>query len=159
MRWKKEEINFLIEKYPTNMPLSEIIKTLNKSKKSIQHKAARLEISRPRIPVNKPKNKAHRNIYDKRYYEKNKSRIFKLRNQRLKNKKIEILNSLGGKCSLCGYNKSIYALEFHHNKGEKEECVSKLIKNCAKQKALKEAEKCIILCSNCHKEFHNRVST
>jgi predicted HNH restriction endonuclease len=156
MKWKKEDENFLIEKYPTSISLLEISNKLNKSKKSIQHKAARLELSRPRIPINKPKNKSHRKIYDKNYYEKNKLDIYNNKKERLKNKKIELIKLLGGKCKLCGYNKCIEALDFHHDKGNKEACISKIIKDYSKQKALKEAEKCIILCANCHRELHNK---
>ena len=60
----------------------------------------------------------------------------------------------GGKCSRCGYDKHLFTLDFHHTKGNKEEVVSKLIKDYSKQKALKEIEKCILLCANCHREVH-----
>jgi predicted HNH restriction endonuclease len=61
---------------------------------------------------------------------------------------------LGGKCSICGYNRCLNALEFHHNKGKKEEVLSVLIRDFSKQKSLKEIRKCILLCANCHRELH-----
>lgn len=60
----------------------------------------------------------------------------------------------GGKCEKCGYDKCIDALEFHHiDKNEKNFGISN--GNCKSLEVLKkEADKCILLCSNCHKEIH-----
>lgn len=59
-------------------------------------------------------------------------------------------------CSICGYNRNIAALEFHHvNPDEKE---FQIKSRCAKQvsKAIKqELDKCIVVCSNCHAEIHS----
>ena len=54
-------------------------------------------------------------------------------------------------CSICGYNKCINALEFHHvNSDSKDVNISK-----AKtlRKVYKEAAKCIVVCANCHREI------
>jgi len=154
MRWKKEEIEYLKENYPTEKSISEIIAYLKRSRKAIRHKAARLELSRPNIPHNKPKNKKHRKIYDKDYYERHKKRIYRLKKERVIKKKKDLAIVLGGKCQNCGYNKCIWALDFHHKNGDKEECISKLISDFSKEKALKEVKKCILLCANCHRELH-----
>lgn len=63
----------------------------------------------------------------------------------------------GGKCQRCGYNKSMRALEFHHlSPIEKDFGLSKnLTKNITKLK--EEADKCILLCSNCHAEIHQEL--
>lgn len=153
MRWTKEEINYLKEKYPTNISIKELSNNLNKTIRAIQHKAARERLSKPRIPHNKPKDKNHRNKVDKKYYEKHKEKLYQQKKERLKNKKIELVKILGGKCSNCGYEKCMAALEFHH-KGNKEDAVARMIRNISKQKALKEIEKCILLCANCHRELH-----
>ena len=155
MRWTNEEVEYLKENYNSQIPLIEISKKLNKSIKAIKHKAARLELSRPFIPHNKPKNKAHRNIYDKNYYEKNKKRIYNLKKQRWRNRKKELVKLLGGKCKFCGYERCLWALDFHHT-GEKEREVSKIKMEGSKDKALKEAKKCILLCANCHRELHHK---
>lgn len=63
----------------------------------------------------------------------------------------------GGKCSRCGYDKCMRALEFHHlNPQEKDFHLSK---NLSKSiKTLKnEVDKCVLLCSNCHAEEHQRL--
>ena len=65
----------------------------------------------------------------------------------------------GGKCSICGYDKCEEALEFHHiNPEEKEFTISKKY-NLSWNKIQQELDKCIMLCSVCHKEIHakNRI--
>ena len=57
-------------------------------------------------------------------------------------------------CSVCGYCKCARALEFHHN-SDKEFGISNAIKYKYGLKRLKkEMDKCILLCSNCHRELH-----
>lgn len=59
----------------------------------------------------------------------------------------------GGKCEICGYNKCIEALEFHHlNPNEKDFNISGGTKSFKKLKP--EIDKCILVCSNCHREIH-----
>lgn len=70
-------------------------------------------------------------------------------------KKITAIEKFGGKCCLCGYDKCINALEFHHlDKDLKEEKPSYIIMRWSWERAKKELEKCILVCSNCHKEIH-----
>lgn len=62
----------------------------------------------------------------------------------------------GGKCIRCGYNKCLKALEFHHlDPSQKDFTISndhfKLIE------AVEESKKCILICSNCHKELHDNI--
>jgi hypothetical protein len=60
-------------------------------------------------------------------------------------------------CSECGEN-HISCLEFHHkNPKEKEYAVSKLYNSPIKLK--KEINKCIVLCSNCHRKLHYNIKT
>jgi len=59
----------------------------------------------------------------------------------------------GGKCQICGYNKCIAALEFHHrNPQEKSFGISQGGNSRSWDKVQKELDKCDLLCSNCHKE-------
>lgn len=62
---------------------------------------------------------------------------------------------LGGKCINCGYNKSIWALEFHH-KDPSGKLFSWGSKRTSWKKLKEELDKCILLCSNCHKEEHEK---
>ena len=65
-------------------------------------------------------------------------------------------------CSRCGYNEFISALEFHHrNPKQKDSQVSKLVSRYATTPSesnmellISEANKCIVLCSNCHQALH-----
>lgn len=63
----------------------------------------------------------------------------------------------GGKCEKCGYDKCEQALHFHHlNSKEKDFQLSELYNlfGCDLEKAKKEADKCILVCANCHTEIH-----
>ena len=69
--------------------------------------------------------------------------------------RIELKMKFGGKCSICDYKKCLDALEFHHkDKEEKEHELGRLLADGSRKKALKEAEKCILVCANCHREIH-----
>lgn len=69
-------------------------------------------------------------------------------------RKKQLIEYKGGKCIVCGYNKCEKALEFHHidpqNKkfGLANTGITKI------ELLKKEADKCILLCSNCHVELH-----
>ena len=67
-------------------------------------------------------------------------------------RKKELVEIMGGKCVLCGYNKCIAALEFHHiDKNTKQHQLSG---NCHSwEEDIKELRKCALVCSNCHKEI------
>lgn len=59
----------------------------------------------------------------------------------------------GGKCQKCGYDKYLGALEFHHmDPSQKDFTIGN--RNFKLEECIKEAKKCILLCSNCHKELH-----
>ena len=73
--------------------------------------------------------------------------------RRVKQKAIEYK---GGKCENCGYNKSTWALDFHHkNPEEKKFSISGGTKSFETIK--KELDKCSLLCRNCHSEEHERL--
>jgi hypothetical protein len=66
----------------------------------------------------------------------------------------EWVDSLKTKCTKCGYNRCVEALEFHHKDGDdKLRGISKMMRNnWSKKKILAEIEKCVVLCANCHRE-------
>jgi hypothetical protein len=71
-----------------------------------------------------------------------------------KSRKKYLIEYKGGECCICGYNKCEAALVFHHLDPEKK---SFSIGNRAQaplKEALKEADKTILLCHNCHSEVH-----
>lgn len=69
----------------------------------------------------------------------------------LAKKNYEYKLSLG--CTLCGYSKLAQALEWHHPEDDKLYEPSNLLKS-SWLRYLEEASKCILLCSNCHREVH-----
>lgn len=72
-----------------------------------------------------------------------------------KNKKRKLVDLFGGKCKICGYNKCLRNLHFHHiHANEKEFGLSSVGNNISLEKVQKEAKKCILVCSNCHGEIH-----
>lgn len=77
-------------------------------------------------------------------------------NERALKRKMELIEYKGGKCEKCGYDKNLSALEFHHiNPSEKEfQIDSRHISNTSIVRLKKEINKCMLLCSNCHKEIH-----
>ena len=68
-------------------------------------------------------------------------------------KKLELIKYKGGCCEVCGYDKCPAALEFHHKdpKG-KDFAISSHSYSFEKMK--KEVDKCMLVCSNCHREIH-----
>ena len=93
----------------------------------------------------------------KQWDRKNKSLRHK---QWIKRKKEnqEILHNLKvNGCAICGYNKYDGALEFHHvNPKDKIFPLSADYMGKKTDDMIKELNKCILLCSNCHKEIHGR---
>lgn len=78
-------------------------------------------------------------------------------NKRREKLKLLAINYLGGKCIAdgCGYNKCLAALEFHHKDPSKKDFgISKGGINKSWEKLKTELDKCVLLCSNCHKEIH-----
>lgn len=70
-------------------------------------------------------------------------------------KKQQAVEHFGGECQLCGYNKCLSALEFHHeDEALKEQSPSYVILRWSWDRAIQELEKCILVCANCHREIH-----
>lgn len=64
----------------------------------------------------------------------------------------------GGKCSICGYNKSQRALNFHHlDPKQKDFGLSARGLTRSWEKIKQEIDKCVILCANCHAEVHDGI--
>jgi len=97
----------------------------------------------------------------KKYLSRLKKRTKPQRNKSLQKmwlrRKTECVDLLGGQCIKCGYDKSLYALTFHHRiPKEKVIEISVAIRNYSfKHKILQnELKKCDLLCFNCHMELH-----
>jgi 5-methylcytosine-specific restriction endonuclease McrA len=63
----------------------------------------------------------------------------------------------GGKCEICGYDKCISALEFHHlNPAQKDFGIGQNGYSNKWEDIKKELDKCIMVCANCHREIHEK---
>lgn len=69
-------------------------------------------------------------------------------------KKLYAVKMLGGKCQICGYDKCIHALEFHHPNHDKKYSPSYIIMRWSWEKVKEELQKTILICANCHREIH-----
>jgi hypothetical protein len=65
-----------------------------------------------------------------------------------------LADHFGGKCVQCGYDKCIAALAFHHPDKNKDFGIGSKGLTYSYQTLLEEAEKCELLCLNCHAEKH-----
>lgn len=95
-------------------------------------------------------------LYRRTYYNKHKKSEKKRIQQRIKDLRIwlkEYKKNL--KCEKCGEN--FWAcLDFHHLDPDiKEHNISNICKTgWCKKRILKEINKCIVLCANCHRKIH-----
>ncbi len=65
------------------------------------------------------------------------------------------LDYKGGKCTNCGFDKYQGALEFHHlDPSKKDFEMSNFSRHPLNEEAIKELDKCILLCANCHRMKH-----
>ncbi len=63
--------------------------------------------------------------------------------------------AMGGGCRICGYNRCLSSLHFHHvDPTTKKDIVARLLAAGNWKKTVQEAAKCVLLCSNCHGEVH-----
>ena len=78
--------------------------------------------------------------------------------KRRKTVKIKAVEYKGGCCQKCGYDKCISALEFHHlDPNQKDFHISKSGHSRSWERVKNELDKCVLLCSNCHKETHEEI--
>ena len=91
------------------------------------------------------------------YYRCTKCRSDRVSKRRKKVKQL-LVEYKGGKCERCGYDKCISALEFHHlDPSKKDFGISGNGNTLSIERMKKEADKCILVCSNCHKEIHDAL--
>lgn len=71
-----------------------------------------------------------------------------------------LVEEAGGECRLCGYDRSVAALQFHHlDPKEKAFSLSHRGVTLSLEAARAEAAKCVLLCANCHAEVEGGVAT
>jgi hypothetical protein len=93
--------------------------------------------------------------YRKKHYEDNKEKYI-LKSKDYRNKMVSELTEFKKTlcCSKCGEDRW-WVLDFHHlDPTEKDKEVSALVWTSSREKIQREIEKCIVLCSNCHRDLH-----
>jgi excisionase family DNA binding protein len=66
----------------------------------------------------------------------------------------------GGACQVCGYDRCLRALEFHHrDRAEKEFGIGRHGHTRSLARARAEVAKCVLLCSNCHMEIEDGLTS
>lgn len=90
-------------------------------------------------------------------------RCMQCRTQRVvewrRRKKLQLIEEAGGSCVLCGYDRFPRALHFHHlDPATKSFGLGE--RGCARsiERLRAEAEKCVLLCSNCHAEVEGGLT-
>lgn len=92
------------------------------------------------------------------YYRCKRCRAEAVARRRRKVKEILVAEA-GGRCVICGYNRAIGALEFHHlDPSQKRMMLSAQGVAYALSTLRAEAAKCVLLCANCHVEVENGVA-
>ncbi len=72
-------------------------------------------------------------------------------------KKKALYELMGGEqCQICGYSRCAKALDFHHVDPEEKSFGLTLCEmSYAWERLVVEAKKCVLICSNCHREVHD----
>lgn len=82
--------------------------------------------------------------------------LYAYQQERSKERKRKVIELMGGKCSRCGYCRNYAALEFHHlDPSKKEINISGNGLKGSWKRLIVELKKCVLVCSNCHREEHN----
>lgn len=78
-----------------------------------------------------------------------------------KHSKERIIEAMGGKCCICGYNKCSSALALHHlDPSQKDISFGAIRANpISWLKIVEELRKCVLVCHNCHSEVHKDMAT
>jgi hypothetical protein len=72
-------------------------------------------------------------------------------------RKAAAIRELGGCCEICGYDKCMAAMDFHHiDPSLKKFNISAMLDRSV-DKLLVEIQKCVLLCNRCHSEVHAGV--
>jgi 5-methylcytosine-specific restriction endonuclease McrA len=92
---------------------------------------------------------------EKRTYQERSQYLLKAVQRRREKVRLMAVSYKGGCCQVCGYDRCIEALEFHHlDPTQKDFGISHKGYTRSWEKVKEEADKCILLCANCHREFH-----
>lgn len=75
--------------------------------------------------------------------------------RRYKRNKKTAVEYKGGKCSICGYDKCLASLDFHHVDPTEKDPNWRRMRGWKFEKIKEELDKCVLVCRNCHGEIHS----
>ena len=91
----------------------------------------------------------------RKYADRREYMIQAVSKRRLKIKQMAI-EYKGGQCMVCGYDREVSALEFHHLDDTKKDFgLSQRGLTRSWKRTQVELDKCILVCANCHREIHS----
>ena len=95
-------------------------------------------------------------MVDKRRYSDRRQYLIKAVHARRKKIRQMAVEYKGGKCQLCDYDRCLDALEFHHYSPSQGKDFGISNKGYTRSwlRVKEELNKCILVCSNCHREVH-----
>lgn len=88
------------------------------------------------------------------YRQKNQIKYNKLARTRRHERKIRAIAYKGGKCADCSNAVHPAAFDFHHIDPSQKDTDPGLMMGCTDEKLFAELDKCLLLCSNCHRIRH-----
>jgi hypothetical protein len=85
-----------------------------------------------------------------------KKKFYDYQREKRYERKKYLVETHGGKCSECNYDRNLAALCFHHINPEEKSFTLDVRNMYAKslESLEEESKKCVLLCSNCHTELH-----
>ena len=90
-----------------------------------------------------------------RTYADRREYLIKAVQKRRKEVRRKALAYKGGRCRMCGYDRCVEALEFHHlDSSRKDFGISGQGYTRSWRRIREELDKCVLLCANCHREVH-----
>lgn len=157
--------NKLIEQIDRNLSTWQIAKECNTTQSNVRYWLAKYELQTirstnknnefklcPKCNISKPKSDFYQSTKSSSYC---KSCLIKSNSQRQRNTKRLSIEYKGGKCSICGYDKCVAALDFHHINPEEKDKDYFNMRGGLTDDLKTELDKCVLLCANCHREVHH----
>ncbi len=94
-------------------------------------------------------------MIEERIYADRRKNNIKAVAKRRKKIRLMALEYLGNKCCFCGYDRCSAALDFHHRDAStKKFGLSQSGMTRSWERTREELDKCVLVCSNCHREIH-----
>ena len=98
--------------------------------------------------------------YKREWNHRNRQARYQYKSDSIERFKVELMEVLGGKCLVCGFKfdgKNSCVFDFHHREPKKRKYLlcKQTMNRVSRDVLRKEAEKCDLLCSNCHRLLHS----